>query len=95
MANDAGSEDMEEIAARVAHDLNNLLVVMEMSAYFIARVTPDNQQVQDDVLELRQALDKAKVLTARLHEAAAAGTPTDDADALTLRRRFPLGTTRP
>lgn len=58
------------VAARIAHDLNNVLTVIDASVYFIAR-TQETPAERENLEDLRTALLRGRQLVAEL--AAAAG----------------------
>jgi PAS domain S-box-containing protein len=59
-------ESLGQLAGGIAHDFNNLLSVILNYAAFVLEEISDNEPVQDDIREIREAAERAARLTRQL-----------------------------
>ncbi|HET6873603.1 MAG TPA: response regulator, partial [Acidimicrobiales bacterium] len=59
-------EAVGQLAGGIAHDFNNLLMVIQTHANFLTESLPQDETVQSDLGEIRQAARRAAELTRRL-----------------------------
>jgi signal transduction histidine kinase/CheY-like chemotaxis protein len=59
-------EAVGQLAGGIAHDFNNLLMVIQTHANFLTESLPEDESVQSDLGEIRQATRRAAELTRRL-----------------------------
>ena len=77
---------------RIAHDFNNLLFVISASAEFLESSTPEDDPRYDDVINIREAADRAATLireTLFLNQSQVPASPTFSLN-LMLRRMQPV-----
>lgn len=62
--------NLSQVAGRVAHDLNNMLVLIQSYAEYAAEVAPENEALQSHVAQILSASRRAVGLTRQLAESA-------------------------
>ncbi|MGH2807565.1 MAG: PAS domain S-box protein [Actinomycetota bacterium] len=59
-------ESVGQLAGGIAHDFNNLLAVISGSAQFMIDQLPEEQELREDLLEIRSAAKRGSALTRQL-----------------------------